>query len=149
MGGVGKTTACRILANDTQVRQRFHEGVFWIAFGQDSTAVTVIEQLVHVAELSGGRRTAASISEASTNRFEQAKSYFQRWFENRAVLFVVDDTWPSEDPAFEKWVEVIRGVPGRCSVVLHSSRCPLRKMNVAFVQLDEEEQRLYFGGTCV
>jgi hypothetical protein len=63
---------------------------------------------------------------------------------NRAVLFMVENIWPSEDPTFKEWVAVIRGVPGSCSVVLHSSRSPLGKMNVAFVHLDEQEQRAVF-----
>jgi hypothetical protein len=66
MGGLGKTTACKILANDVKVRQKFHEGLFWIEFGQDSSADAVVDQLVHVTGLSGGIETSASIFEAST-----------------------------------------------------------------------------------
>jgi hypothetical protein len=144
MGVVGKNTACRILAYDTQIRQRFHQGIFWIELGRNSTADTFIHQLIHVTELSGGTRTAASISEAGTNGFEQVRSYFQRWFGNRAVLFVVHNVGSSDEPTRKKWVAAIKGVPGSGSVVLHLSRRPLGKTNVEFVPLDKKEQRLSF-----
>jgi isopentenyl phosphate kinase len=67
MGGLGKTAACKILANEAQVRQQFCEGILWIEFGQDYSADAVIDQLVHVTELSGGVETASSISETGTN----------------------------------------------------------------------------------
>jgi NB-ARC domain len=57
MGGLGKATACKILAKDAQVRQQFCECIFWIEFGQDTSADAVIDQLVHVTELSGGVET--------------------------------------------------------------------------------------------
>jgi NB-ARC domain len=144
MGGLRKTTACKILANDTKVRNKIHEGIFWIEFGHNTAADGVIDQLVHVTELSGGFKTSATISEACSNRFERAKSCFQRWFENRAVLFVVDNIWPSNDQSFRKWVSILRDVTGSKSVVSHSSRTPLGKTNIPFLQLDEREQRAIF-----
>jgi hypothetical protein len=63
-----------------------------------------------------------------------------RWFDIRAVLFVVENIWPCDDPMFKKLESVLRGVPGNSSVVLHSSRTPLGENNDAFVQLDEQEQ---------
>jgi hypothetical protein len=42
-------------------------GYFWIEFGQYYSADALIDQLVHVTELSGGVETAASISETGTN----------------------------------------------------------------------------------
>jgi NB-ARC domain len=102
MGGAGKTTACKVLSNDKQGRQNFHEGIFWIEFGQDSSADAVNGELVKVTDLSGVFETSVSISEVNTYRFEQAKSSFRRWFENRAVLFVVDLNGPSDNPSFKK-----------------------------------------------
>jgi NB-ARC domain len=143
-GGVGKTTACRILESYTQVKQIFQDGFSWIEFGKNSTADTDIQQLVHVTQLSGAIGTAASISEAPAKRLEQTKSYFESWFENCAVLFIMDNTWLSDDSTFKKWVAAIRGVPDSYSVVLHSNHSPLGEMNVAFAQLGDEEQSAIF-----
>ena len=51
-----------------------------VRWGQNLSfsAAAVIDELIHVTELSGGLVTATSISEVSMNRFEQGKSCFQR-----------------------------------------------------------------------
>ena len=45
MGGVGKTTACKIVANDQGVRSKFKDGVFWMEFGMGKTAEAALGDL--------------------------------------------------------------------------------------------------------
>jgi hypothetical protein len=65
------------------------------------------------------------------------------------VLFVMNNVWPLDYKSFKKLVSVLRGIPGSRSVVLHSSRTPLGETNIAFVQLDEQDQRTTFCATSV
>jgi ABC-type glutathione transport system ATPase component len=57
-GGAGKTTACKMLANDANVRQRFMDGIFWIELEEAASSGTLIERLARAVKRSGGKKTA-------------------------------------------------------------------------------------------
>jgi hypothetical protein len=56
-----KSTDCKMLANDNNVRQQFKDGIIWVELGETASSGALIEQLVHAVKRSGGERTAESI----------------------------------------------------------------------------------------
>ena len=56
MGGVGKTTACKIVANDPETCSEFKDGVFWMDFGTEKTAEAALGELGYTIKSSGGSR---------------------------------------------------------------------------------------------
>jgi NB-ARC domain len=134
-----------MLANDNNVRQRFKDGIVWVKLGETASSGALIEQLVHAVKRSGGERTAESIIYLmNADKFDPAKAEFQNWFDNRNVLFILDNIWESKDRTFSRWIDVLREIPsGKCSL-LCSSPTPLGEKNVEFTQLSEEEQKILF-----
>jgi NB-ARC domain len=83
-GGAGKTTACKMVANENNVRQRFKDGVIWVELGETASSGALIERLAHAVKRSGGERTAESILRlVNFDKFDLAKVEFQNWFDNR------------------------------------------------------------------
>jgi WD40 repeat protein len=144
-GGTGKTAACKMLANDDIVRQRFRDGIVWVELGETASSGALVERLAHAVKLSGGEKTAESIvRRMNANEFDLAKEEFQNWFDNRKVLFVLDNIWESKDRTFNRWVNALRELPGVKRSLLCSSRTLLGETNVEFSQLHAEEQTILF-----
>jgi predicted ATPase len=97
-GGAGKPTACKMLANDGSVRKRFTDGIIWVDLGENTSPRALTERFAHAVKRSGRKKTAESIiRHMNADRFELAKEEFQNWFDNRKVLFVLDNIWESKD----------------------------------------------------
>jgi hypothetical protein len=45
-GDAGKTTACKVIANDDGVRQRVQHGIIWVEFGEEALSGALIERFV-------------------------------------------------------------------------------------------------------
>jgi NB-ARC domain len=138
-GEAGKTTACKKLANDGNVRKRFSDGIIWVGLGEKASSRALTERLAHAVKRSGWKKTAESIiRHMDADRFELAKEEFQNWFDSRKVLFVLDNIWESKDRTFNRWIDALREIPGAKSTVLCSIRTPLGEKNVTFTQLSGE-----------
>jgi hypothetical protein len=132
-GGVGKPTACNIIASDDTIRQRFSDGVIWVELVEAASSDALIERLAHAVKRSSGKKTATSIVlYIKADIFELGKVEFQICFDNRKVLFVLDNIWKSKDRTFNRWIDVLRDILGGESSLLCSSRTPLGQKDVEF-----------------
>jgi WD40 repeat protein len=145
--GAGKTTACKMLAHDAYVRQRFKDGIFWMPLGEESTPAALVEQIALSVKLSGGEETAAFIlRHTDGGKWEQAKAELHKWFENRNVLFVLDNIQRSADRALKRWIDVMRDIPSCKCALMCSSRNPPLGANkyVDISQLGRLDQQAVF-----
>ena len=78
--GIGKTTLAKAVCHDDQVRAKFSDGVFWLAFGRERTGDQLIKSLTAMLRLPVDSRPAA-ISEQ---------------LNGRRLLLVLDDVWTTE-----------------------------------------------------
>jgi len=82
MGGVGKTTAARAVADDVAVRARFTDGVAWLTAGRDADPVACQRQL---AAMLGDASAIADVA-AGRDRLRTLLAGTSR-------LIVADDIW--------------------------------------------------------
>jgi NB-ARC domain len=130
-GGVGKPTACNMLANDDTIRQRFSDGVIWVELGEAASSDALIERLAHAVKRSGGEKTAKSIVHYKiADVFELGKVEFQICLTSARSFFVLDNIWKSKDRIFNRWIDVLRDIPGGKSSLLCSSRTPLGQKDI-------------------
>jgi hypothetical protein len=83
MGGIGKTVLTAALAHDSEVRQAFSDGIYWLTIGQKPNLLELQNQLLR--QLTGSKETL--ITE------QEAKDALRSALEGRAALLVVDDAW--------------------------------------------------------
>jgi hypothetical protein len=83
MGGIGKTVLASALAHDSEVRQAFPDGIYWLTVGQKPSLLDLQNQLLR--ELTGSKETLATEQEA--------KDALREALEGRSALVVVDDAW--------------------------------------------------------
>src|SRR5271165_6531873 len=83
MGGIGKTVLATALARDSEVRQAFPDGIYWLAIGQKPNLLELQNQLLR--QLTGSTQTPTTEQEA--------KNALREALEGRTALVVVDDAW--------------------------------------------------------
>ena len=86
MGGAGKTVLAEALGADPQVRDRFRDGVAWVAVGSQPSLAAAQYRLA--VQFGHGGPFGANIEE---NRLHLAKL-----LEGRACLVILDDVWDSD-----------------------------------------------------
>jgi NB-ARC domain len=105
----------------------------------------LIEGLARAVKRSGGEKTTEYIiRQTDASKFELAKEEVQNWFYARKVLFVLDNMWESKGRTFNRWIDVLRDIPGDKSSLLCSSRTPLGEKNVEFNHIRGEDQKKMF-----
>jgi TIR domain/NB-ARC domain len=62
MGGIGKTVLATALANDSEVRQAFPDGIYWLTIGQKPDVLALQNQLLR--QLTGSKETLTTEQEA-------------------------------------------------------------------------------------
>ena len=62
MGGIGKTVLASALAHDTEVREAFPDGIYWLTFGQNPNLLGLQNQLLR--QLTGSNATLTTEQEA-------------------------------------------------------------------------------------
>jgi CO dehydrogenase nickel-insertion accessory protein CooC1 len=82
MGGIGKTVLAAALAHDSEVRQAFSDGIYWLTIGQKPNLLDLQNQLLR--RLTG--------SETLTTE-QEAKDALREALEGRPALLVLDDAW--------------------------------------------------------
>jgi WD40 repeat protein len=83
MGGIGKTVLATALAHDSEVRQAFPDGIYWLTVGQKPNLLDLQNRLFH--QLTGSKETLTTEQEA--------KDALRKALEGKAALLVVDDAW--------------------------------------------------------
>jgi NB-ARC domain/TIR domain/WD domain, G-beta repeat/APAF-1 helical domain len=83
MGGIGKTVLAAALAHDSEVRQAFPDGIYWLTVGQQPNLLDLQNQLLR--QLAGSKEMLTTAHEA--------KDALREALEGRAALLVVDDAW--------------------------------------------------------
>ena len=83
MGGIGKTVLAAALAHDSEVRQAFPDGIYWLTIGQKPNLLDLQNQLLR--QLTGSKETLTTEQEA--------KDALREALEGRPALVVVDDAW--------------------------------------------------------
>ena len=83
MGGIGKTVLAAALAHDSEVRQAFPDGIYWLTIGQKPNLLDLQNQLLR--QLTGSKETLTTEQEA--------KDALREALEGRSALVVVDDAW--------------------------------------------------------
>ena len=87
MGGIGKTVLAAALAHDSEVRQAFPDGIYWLTIGQKPNLLDLQNQLLR--QLTGSKETLTTEQEA--------KDALREALEGRQALVVVDDAWTIDD----------------------------------------------------
>jgi hypothetical protein len=82
MGGIGKTVLAAALARDSEVRQAFPDGIYWLTIGQKPNLLDLQNQLLRQL---GSKETLTTEQEA--------KDALREALEGRPALLVVDDAW--------------------------------------------------------
>ena len=83
MGGIGKTVLAAALAHDSEVRQAFPDGIYWLTIGQKPNLLDFQNQLL---------RQLTSSKETLTTE-QEAKDALREALKDRSALVVVDDAW--------------------------------------------------------
>ena len=82
-GGMGKSVLAAALARDSRIRDRFPEGVYWVAVGEHPDLLNL--QLELLERLGDNARSPRTVSEATRT--------LRSVLGERQVLLVVDDVW--------------------------------------------------------
>lgn len=91
-GGIGKTSTCKLLCADEEVRAHFSDGaIFWIDISKDATEEKVKDGLGSAVLSCGGWRSAGLIRSRSGIQYgvEVARVFFSK----RRVLVILDNVW--------------------------------------------------------
>jgi hypothetical protein len=83
MGGIGKSVLATALARDSEVRQAFPDGIYWLTIGQKPDVLALQKQFLR--QLTGSKETVITEREA--------KDALREALEGRSALVVVDDAW--------------------------------------------------------
>jgi DNA polymerase III delta prime subunit len=86
MGGIGKSVLAAALARDSEVRQAFPDGIYWLTLGQKPDVLVLQNQLLR--QLTGSKETLATDQEA--------KDALREALEGRTALLAIDDVWTIE-----------------------------------------------------
>jgi WD40 repeat protein len=85
-GGYGKTTLCRAICLDRQVRAAFDDGTLWATLGEKVSEQDLVAKLLDlVVKLTGTRPSVVGVTAASDE--------LRKAIGDRYVLLVVDDVW--------------------------------------------------------
>ena len=111
LGGVGKSTLAADLAHDSEVMERFPDGVLWATLGQQPDLLPL---------LSGWVQALGDYNFKPLGK-KAATSHLRTLLHDKAALLVVDDAWdPAQVPPF------LFGGP-RCRVVITTRDATIAK----------------------
>lgn len=86
LGGIGKTTLAASIAWDPSTATRFPDGRLWLTLGQEPREpITILIDWL----------TKLGYSDLKPRSYEDARADLVRVLQDRAILFVIDDIWPS------------------------------------------------------
>jgi len=91
--GLGKTTTANWLALDACVRSAFRDGIFWLEFGKDRTAM---QRLARLAELLGV--PPEELDRLERRGVDSLRDEVARRLKDQCCLIVLDDVWDKQQP---------------------------------------------------
>ena len=91
--GLGKTTTANWLALDPCVRSAFRDGVFWLEFGKERTAM---QRLVRLAELLGV--PPEDLDRLERRGVDSVRDEVARRLTGQGCLIILDDVWDKQQP---------------------------------------------------
>ena len=91
--GLGKTTTANWLALDPCVRSAFRDGVFWLEFGKERTAM---QRLVRLAELLGV--PPEDLDRLERRGLDSVRDEVARRLTGQSCLIILDDVWDKQQP---------------------------------------------------
>lgn len=104
LGGIGKSTLAAALAEDSEVKQHFADGVLWATLGQQPDLLSELQKwIVALHDLNADRLT--NVGAAST--------YLKTLLQEKTLLMIVDDAW---EPAHIKYFIQAKGP--QCRVLI-------------------------------
>lgn len=92
MGGVGKTTALIALGWQTELRNHFCDGIYFMSLGKEIDVGGFIKQLGRIVRITGSMSLAKELSH--TSNLDEAVQLSSNWFTGKKVLLLCDDIWP-------------------------------------------------------
>lgn len=93
MTGAGKTTALIGLAHDPKVKECFTDGILYLPLEATSTEKHVLLELSKIMRVTGATPAATEVQ--SSPSLAAAVSTAAIWFNNKRILFLVDEIWPA------------------------------------------------------
>ncbi len=122
-GGVGKTSACKLLCADPEVQKHFSDGaILWIDLGSGVTDVQVRDRISGMVMECGGRYTAERVD--SCDSVETAVMFARQFFSSHRILLVLDNVWkPVAESIVDNWFGTLSRI-AKCagSVVVMTTR---------------------------
>lgn len=91
-GGIGKTILATLIVNDHNVKEHFHDGIFWVTLGQTPDILSLLNLWIHALGDTNFKPT--------TN--EAASAYLRTMMQEKHVLLVVDDAWEADHVKYFK-----------------------------------------------
>ena len=133
MGGIGKSVAARLLAEDDWVRRNFIDGIEWISVGGDKSQGELEALQARLLSHLGGRIER-------DQSLEGLRQAIEKELAGRQMLLIVDDVWtPLAIRAFQIQVE-------GCAVVYTSRRqadfntCGLPTIDIDLLNVNEARE---------
>jgi len=127
MGGVGKTYTARILWEDSEIQQRFPDGVLWASIGQQPNLTLILNEWVAAL---GGKMLVLSPS------LDQYKEALIHLLKDRSCLLIVDDVWE------KKHLESFLSGGEKCCIVATSrNRNIAEELNISSVKVPPMNKR--------
>lgn len=121
-GGVGKTSTCKLLCADEDVRAQFVEGaILWINVGKGASEEDVVHEVRKAVSKCGGKRAAREIG--SSSDISEAVDIACYFFKNNRILVIVDDVWETTGrlnasaPSLSVALSKIARFPGSATIV--------------------------------
>ena len=91
--GLGKTTIANWLARDPVVRSAFRDGIFWLEFGKDRTAM---QRLVRLAEMLNVPHD--ELERLERRGMDALHDEVTRRLQGKSGLIILDDVWDRNQP---------------------------------------------------
>jgi WD40 repeat protein len=150
-GGVGKTTACIVIANDVDVRRYFEDAILWIQLGDNASAVTVVTQIAAIVKATGGHAAAREIMKQGEKHLDEVLNKAREWFSGKSIVLVVDNISATSvrRVAGGNWMSILQRIPSGSSCILFSTKSlEMAKLSEESVQFEplksDEDQRKMF-----
>ena len=87
LGGIGKTILAQALCHDSQVQERFCDGILWATLGQQPDILSLLQ----------GWIIALGDYDYKPTTIKLASSHLNSLLYDKAVLLIIDDGWKIED----------------------------------------------------
>ncbi|MBF0584570.1 MAG: TIR domain-containing protein [Magnetococcales bacterium] len=107
-GGFGKTCLATAICHDSEIQDRFHDGILWVTVGKEPKGLPpdefLLSKVQELIQILGSNTT-------ETTTLETVVVLLEQLLDKKNVLLVVDDVWTSRD--LTHFLKGGRGTVGR------------------------------------